>query len=132
MRPSSCSVSGSGLDGHDVDDPAPAARAEPHGTGRTCEERVVVATTDVLSGVEVGATLANDDLAGLDDLTTVALDAEALGVGIATVARGARALLMCHGEPAFVGREVGGRLADSGPLLRYLMPVTFRRVSFWR
>jgi hypothetical protein len=35
--------------------------------------------------VEVGATLADDDLAGADDLAAVPLHAEALGVGVATV-----------------------------------------------
>jgi hypothetical protein len=35
--------------------------------------------------VEVRATLAHDDLAGLDDLSAEALHAEALGVGVATV-----------------------------------------------
>jgi hypothetical protein len=36
--------------------------------------------------VEVGAALADDDLACLDDLATEPLDAEPLGGGVATVA----------------------------------------------
>jgi hypothetical protein len=46
--------------------------------------------------VEVGAPLADDDLAGVDDLAAEALDAEALGVGVAPVAGGAEALLVGH------------------------------------
>ena len=60
------------------------------------EQRVVVATADTGAGVEVGAALANDDLAGVDELTTEALDAEALGVGVAAVAGRTGALLVCH------------------------------------
>ena len=50
------------------------------------EQRVVAATADVDAGVEVGAALADDDLAGLDDLAAEPLDAEPLGGGVATVA----------------------------------------------
>jgi hypothetical protein len=35
--------------------------------------------------VEVGAALADDDLARVDELAAEALDAESLGVGVATV-----------------------------------------------
>ena len=42
------------------------------------EERVVAATADVGAGVEVRATLTDDDLAGVDELTAEALDAETL------------------------------------------------------
>ena len=61
------------------------------------EQRVVAATADAVTGVEVGAALADEDLAGLDDLAAEALHAEELRVGVATVARGARALLVSHG-----------------------------------
>jgi hypothetical protein len=43
--------------------------------------------------VEVGAALADDDLAGVDDLAAEALDAEPLGVGVATVLGGRRPFL---------------------------------------
>lgn len=58
------------------------------------EQRVILAATDVLARRDVRATLTDDDLAGLDGLATINLGAEALGVGIATVARGAETLLM--------------------------------------
>ena len=82
----------------DVDDPAAAAGAELDRAGDEREQRVVAATADAVAGVEVGAALADDDLAGVDDLAAEALDAEALGVGVATVAGGGRALLVCHGS----------------------------------
>src|SRR4051812_28287757 len=81
---------------HDVDDLATAASAELHRAGLEREQGVVAATADVLAGVEVGAALADEDLAGLDDLAAEALDAEALRVGVTTVAGRARALLVCH------------------------------------
>src|SRR3954447_24049009 len=80
----------------DVHDAATAARAELDGTADEREQRVVTAAADAAARVEVGATLADDDLAGVDDLAAVALDAEALGVGVAAVLGGRRALLVCH------------------------------------
>ena len=81
----------------DVDDPATAEGTELDVTGSGGEQGVVVATTDVAARVEVGAALADDDLAGLDDLAAEALDAEALRVGVTAVAGGTKTLLVCHG-----------------------------------
>src|SRR2546421_11437473 len=80
----------------DVDDAATATRTELDRTSGEREQRVVAATADVDAGVEVSATLANDDLAGADDLAAEALDAETLGVGVATVTGGRCTLLVCH------------------------------------
>src|SRR5688572_22126536 len=88
----------SGVDGRDGDRLPPAARAERHRTGSEREQRVVAAAADAQARVEVGATLAHDDLAGLDDLAAEALHAEALGVRVATVAGRRCALLVCHVE----------------------------------
>ena len=60
------------------------------------EQRVVAATADAVARVEVGAALADEDLAGVDGLAAEALDAQALSVRVATVARRGRALLVCH------------------------------------
>ena len=60
------------------------------------EQRVVAAAADAETRVEVGAALAHDDLAGLDDLAAEALHAEALGVRVATVTGRRCALLVCH------------------------------------
>ena len=51
----------------DVDDPTTPAAAELDGTGDEREQRVVTAAADVEAGVEVGAALADDDLAGVDE-----------------------------------------------------------------
>ena len=76
---------GAGLGEHDVDDPAAAESAELNVTGGGGEQGVVVAAADVAAGVEVGAALADEDFAGLDQLAAEALDAEALRVGVAAV-----------------------------------------------
>src|SRR3954465_3002159 len=81
---------------HDVDDLAAALLAELDRARREGEQGVVAATADVDAGVEVGAALADEDLARVDDLAAEALHAEALRVGVATVAGGACALLVCH------------------------------------
>jgi len=44
----------------------------------------------------VGATLTDDDLACVDLLATETLHAEALSIGITTIARAGRAFLVCH------------------------------------
>src|SRR5690349_15512514 len=80
----------------DVDDLAAAPLAELDGTGGQREQRVVLATSDVGAGVEVGAALTHDDLTGVDQLATEPLDAEPLGVGVAAVLGGGCALLVCH------------------------------------
>src|ERR1700731_4076149 len=60
------------------------------------EEGVVAAHVDMLAGVVLGAALADDDVAGHDDLAAELLDAEAAATGIAPVARGAAGFLMRH------------------------------------
>ena len=74
----------------------PPLCAELDRTGREGEQSVVAATADVGAGVEVGAALADDDLACADDLAAEALHAEALCVRVTTVAGGACALFVCH------------------------------------
>src|ERR687890_254157 len=86
----------SGLDRGDRDGLASPPRAEGHRTGLQREQRVVAAPADAQARVEVGTALAHDDLAGLHGLTPEALDAEALRVGVAAVAGGRGALLVCH------------------------------------
>src|SRR3954470_21364422 len=75
-----------GRDGRDRDLAAPAAEPEGHRAGDEGEQRVVLAAADAQARVEVGAALADDDLAGLDDLAAESLDAQSLGVGVAAVA----------------------------------------------
>ena len=73
--------------GDDVDNLAVATHTELHGAIGEGEQRVILAHADVVARVEVGATLANDDVAGHDGFAAKLLHAEVLRVRIATVAR---------------------------------------------
>ena len=79
----------------------PRLMPNSHGARGQREQRVVAAAADVVAGVEVGAALADDDLAGVDQLAAEALDAEALGVGVAAVPRGATRPSCVPCRPAF-------------------------------
>src|SRR5215207_5378598 len=75
---------------NDVHYATTAAGAEFNSSRGQCEQGVVAATANTGARVEVGAALADDDLAGRNDLAAEALYAEVLGVGVTTVASGAR------------------------------------------
>jgi hypothetical protein len=87
---------GSGVGGVDVDDLAALALAELHGAVDEGEQRVVATDADVLAGVHPRAALADDDRAGGDLRAVEHLDAQALGVGVTTVAGGPAALGLRH------------------------------------
>ena len=90
------SAVGSGLDRSHVDDAATTLDAKVHLAGGQREEGVVATTTDVIARVEVGTVLTDDDLTRTDDLPAETLHTKALSVGITTVSRRGRALLVCH------------------------------------
>src|SRR5580700_1468786 len=77
-----------GLSRDDAHGPAAADRSELHRPPDQREQRVVAAPAHTLAGVEVRAVLADDDLARVHQLAAVALDAEALGLGVTAVAAG--------------------------------------------
>jgi len=52
-----------------------------------CEQRVVIATTNVVAGMDPRPALAHDDVPGKHPLTTELLDTESLRVGIAAISR---------------------------------------------
>src|SRR5699024_1287384 len=58
------------------------------------EQGVVAALADVDAGMDVGAPLANQDVAGQNELTVGTLDAQTLGLGVTAVTGGADALLV--------------------------------------
>src|SRR5262249_30257971 len=60
------------------------------------EEGIVAAAADVAAGEELGSPLPDDDAAGADGLPAVDLHAQVLWIGIAAIAAGALALLVCH------------------------------------
>mgnify|MGYP006883611496 CR=1 FL=1 len=74
------------------------ALAELDGAGGQGEQGVVATDANVLAGVELGAALADDDGACVHGAAAEDLDAQALGVGITTVAAGALSLLVCHND----------------------------------
>jgi len=82
--------------GHNVDDASAAVRSELNPAGCEGEQGVVLAASHVVAGVEVGAALANDDLAGVDFLAAETLHAQALGIGVAAVTGTGNALFGCH------------------------------------
>ncbi len=49
------------------------------------EQGVIAADADALTRMDMGAALTDQDVAGQNELTVAALDAEALGLGITTV-----------------------------------------------
>jgi hypothetical protein len=81
-----------------IDNAASAGGAEFDDTLSQCKQGVILAATDVLTGVEVCSTLANNDLACIDFLATKALHAQALGITVATVTGAGRTFFMCHGS----------------------------------
>src|SRR5450631_3254042 len=80
----------------DVDRLAATLGAKLHRTCDECEEGVIATTANAVAGVEVRATLADDDLAGVDGLAAEALDAKKLRVRVAPVARRRCTLFVCH------------------------------------
>jgi hypothetical protein len=80
----------------DVDDFAATCVTEFDSSCCESEERVILTDTDILSWVELGATLTDEDLAAVDYLTTESLDPEILRVGIATVTCRGDTLFTCH------------------------------------
>src|SRR5690606_21761748 len=61
------------------------------------EQGVVAAEADIVARVEGGATLTHEDVAGQHALAAELLHAEALRLGVATVARRTTGFLVSHG-----------------------------------
>ena len=59
-----------------------------------CKQGVVAANTDIVAGMDVRASLANQNIAREDKLTVRTLHAQSLGLGITTVLSRTAALLM--------------------------------------
>ncbi len=85
-------------------DPSPLAVEGDDAVGES-EERVVLAAADVPAGVVARAALPDDDGASGHDAAAINLDAQALAVGVTTVAAGALTFLMSHRCLTFAGGE---------------------------
>src|SRR5215510_14588860 len=75
---------------------AAGAGVEGHPAVRLGEQGVVLADADIGAGMELGAALADQDVARDHDLIAELLHAQALAGGIAAVTRTAACFLMCH------------------------------------
>ncbi len=82
--------------GPDVDVFAVPLGAEFDRTLDQGEERVILAHADTGARIKLRATLADQNIAGQNVLAAKALDAQALSVGIAPVARGTGAFFGCE------------------------------------
>src|SRR5687767_14908206 len=83
-----------GLHGHRG--AATGASVEGNPAVRLGEQGMILADTDIGAGVELGAALADQNVAGDHDLLAELLHAQPLAGGIAAVARTAACFLMCH------------------------------------
>src|SRR4051812_7511860 len=85
-----------------------------HRAGLKREKRPIPASADVLAGVELGTALADNDAAGEHALAAEDLDAEPLGVAVATVGRCTLTFLVRHES---VSLSFDGLDFDDGKLL---------------
>ena len=67
---------------------------ELNNTVNKCEESVIRADANVLTGMDLSAALSNNDVAGENRLTVCLLNAETLGLRITTVLGRTNALLV--------------------------------------
>lgn len=77
---------------------AAAFLVEKHAAIDECEERVVLAATDAQARMDLGATLADNDVSSDHGLAAEFFHAEALAAGIATVLDGTLSFFMGHGS----------------------------------
>src|SRR6266550_929766 len=87
--------------GDDAHGPPATYATERHHPTDECEQGVIPAAAHSGAGVEVGAALADKDLAGVDTLATEPLHAQPLCRGVAPVAAGRSAFLVCHRQLFF-------------------------------
>ena len=67
---------------------------ELDGTVNQSKQGVILADTNVDTGMDVGASLANQDIASQNELTVCTLDAQALSLGVTAVLGGTAALMV--------------------------------------
>ena len=60
-----------------------------------CEQGIIAADPNVLAGMDVSASLANQNIACQNELTICTLYAQSLGLGVTAVTSGAAALFVC-------------------------------------
>src|SRR5664280_2233749 len=93
---------------------APLATGEVHRAIGQGEERVIAAEAHVVTGMELGAPLADDDRPGAHRGAAEGFHPQALGVRIASVAGGAATLGLGHSDYSLCSTVPG----DSGDTVR--------------
>src|SRR5438105_1464688 len=83
--------------------PTPPAILELDDRGDDSEERVILAASHIMPGLELRPALPHEDRTASDELATEAFDAEPLRIRVAPVARTAYAFLVCHCENSLRG-----------------------------
>lgn len=79
-----------------IDIHSPTRAIKAHIAVNQRKNRVIAAKTDILSGQEFRAPLANDDVSGHDHLAAKSFNAETLADAVATVLNTALSLFVCH------------------------------------
>src|ERR1043165_1726086 len=82
--------------GHGHEGTALVAGLERDSAVAECKQGMVLAHADAFARIEFGAALAHDHIAARHGFAAEQLDAQHLGIGVATVARGTAGFLMRH------------------------------------
>ena len=88
--------------------------AELDGTVYQCEQRVILTDTHVLTRVVNGASLANDDVARLCELTTEKLHTESLALRLTAGLRTTDTIFLGQGSLILIMRQYPLRESGSG------------------
>ena len=86
-----------GRDGRGIDVDAPVAAIKADVAVGKGEKGMIATHADVVTGVELGAALTDEDGAGENELAAEAFHAETLAVAVAAVACRSLTFFMCHG-----------------------------------
>jgi len=86
------------LDGDGIDIDAATVAVETHVALYKRVDGVVATETDVVAGMPLGPTLAQNDVAGNNGFTTKLLNAATLTSAVATVLNASLSFLMSHGK----------------------------------
>jgi hypothetical protein len=89
------------------------APGEPNCTACFGKQRVITAASNILTRVEFGTALTDNNGSGLNEFTTEGFYTEHLGVGVATILGGPHSFLMCHSGPRWFDYSASAGAAAS-------------------
>jgi hypothetical protein len=105
------------FDRHHVD--AATVSVELYGAFGESEERVIAALAHILARMELGAALANENVASDDVLAAKTLHAATLRIRVATVAARTLTLLMCH-DDILTAKLTADESQNIGQFIRFI------------